>query len=57
MWVGVDAVTRQPICLVRCFTHKDHGERAQVSAQAEGGGAYTGGDPVILTDRAGAMVA
>jgi len=56
VWVGVDAVTRQPICLVGCFTHKHHGERAQVSAQAEGGGACVG-DPVILTDRAGAMVA
>ena len=32
VWVGVDAVTRQPICLVRCFTHKDHTERPQVSS-------------------------
>ena len=36
VWVAVDAVTRQPICLVGCFTHKHHGERAQISAQAEG---------------------
>jgi len=36
VWVAVDAYTRQPICLVRCFTHKDNRERAQVSAQAEG---------------------
>jgi len=32
VWVAVDACTTH---LVRCFTHKDHGERAQISAQAE----------------------
>jgi len=35
VWVAVDAYTRQPICLVRGITHKDHEERPQVSSKAE----------------------
>jgi len=32
VWVAVDAYTRQPICLVGCFTHPNHRERPQVSS-------------------------
>jgi len=56
VWVGVDAVTRQPICLVGWLgvsLTSTTANALRFPRRLRGGGAYTGGDPVILTDRIG----
>ena len=52
VWVGVDAVTRQPIWLGVSLT-RTTANVLRFLRRLRGGGAYTGGDPVILTDRIG----
>ncbi|PSN95273.1 hypothetical protein B9Q09_03240 [Candidatus Marsarchaeota G2 archaeon ECH_B_SAG-C16] len=36
VWVAVDTYTRQPVWFGASLTPEDHGERAQVPAEAEG---------------------